>query len=289
MRLVRVRDIVRFKGPIFETLLNWRAAEREREIIRGNHHFIGRTDWDRAWVQAINPSATYHFGDEALRTPFFERTWNIKKIKRHSLLFTNAMSPRKGIPILLEALAILRQAIPDVHLTLAGAWYPKSGWGRVVARKIAALKLGSHLTIAGPLSASELAPMLEKTHTFVSPTYIDNSPNSVCEAMVVGTPCVASFVGGVPSIISDGRTGLMVPPDDPAILAAAIRRIFEDDELACKLSSNSREVARERHDPAKVVRRQLEIYSQVLYGQGNEDVYSMSSYSSGERGVQGQL
>jgi glycosyltransferase involved in cell wall biosynthesis len=279
LHLVRFRDLVRFKGPLFETLLNWRAGEREREIIRGNSHFIGRTDWDRAWVQAINPSAIYHFCDEALRSPFFERTWSIKKIKRHSILFTNAMSPRKGIPILLEALAILRQAIPDVHLILAGGWYPKSGWGRVVTRKIAALKLGANLTTAGRLTASELATMLERTHAFVSPSYIDNSPNSICESMVVGTPCVASFVGGVPTLISHGRTGLLVPPGDPAMLAATIRQVFENDELACKLSAEARGVARERHDPAKIVRRQLDIYSQVVGGHGNEEACCvMSSY-----------
>ena len=284
IHLIRVRDIVRFKGPLFETLLNWRASERERVIMRGNCHFIGRTDWDRAWVQAINPCATYHFCEEVLRGPFFERTWSIKKIKRHSILFTNAMSPRKGIPILLEALAILRQGLPDVHLTLAGGWYPKSGWGRVIMRKIAALKLGSNLTFAGRLTAAELALMLERTHTFVSPSYIDNSPNSVCESMVVGTPCVASFVGGVPTLISHGRTGLMVPSGDPAILASTIRQVFENDELACKLSAEARRVARERHDPSKIVRRQLEIYSQVLGSHERDDAcFAMSSYHSDAR------
>ena len=70
-----------------------------------------------------------------------------------------------------------------------------------------------------------MARELTRSHAFVISSYIENSPNSLAEAMLVGMPCVASFVGGIPSMVDDGRTGLLYPVDDVALLAAQIRQV----------------------------------------------------------------
>ena len=80
-----------------------RMAAREKRIIAGNHFFIGRTAWDRAYVNSINPSASYFHGGELLRRHFWNKCWKLSEAKRNKIVFTNAGHPRKGAEVLLDA------------------------------------------------------------------------------------------------------------------------------------------------------------------------------------------
>jgi glycosyltransferase involved in cell wall biosynthesis len=239
------------------------------EIISRNHYFIGRTEWDQAWVRAMNPTAAYYTCDEVIRPAFFEGGWSLPDAKRHSMLFTNAMQPLKGIPVLLDAAAILRRKYPDLHLQLTGEWYPRSGWGRVITDKIRTLGLKECVTFTGPVEADTLASLLLKANVFVSPSWMENSSNSIAEAMLIGTPCVASFTGGLTTILMAGETALMYPPGDSALLAAAVDRIFDDDALALRLTRAAKSVALRRHNTRRIVTRQLEIYQEVILNHAN--------------------
>jgi glycosyltransferase involved in cell wall biosynthesis len=115
----------------------------------------------------------------------------------------------------------IRRKYPDLHLRLTGDWYPRSGMGRVVRHMLRTLGLENCVTFTGPVDAETLASLLLKTNVFASPSWIDNSPNSIEEAMLVGTPCVVPFTGGLTTTLTPGETGLMYPPGDPALLAAA--------------------------------------------------------------------
>jgi glycosyltransferase involved in cell wall biosynthesis len=264
IRAIRVRDVLRWTGPLAEYFF-WRSGStRELEIISKNRYFIGRTEWDRAWVHAINPNARYYVCDEVIRPVFFEGCWSLPNIKRHSMLFTSAMQPGKGIPQLLDAAWILRRKYPDLRLQLAGDWYPRSGWGRVIRHRLRTLGLDECVTFSGPVDAETLASHLKNVHAFVSSSWLENSSNSVAEAMLMGTPCVVPFTGGMTTIVSPGETGLMYPPGDPALLAAAVGRVFDDDALAVRLSYAAKRVALRRHDPRRNVARQLEIYQEVI-------------------------
>jgi L-malate glycosyltransferase len=264
LRALRIRDVLRWTGP-FPEYLSWRSgAAREMEIISRNQYFIGRTEWDQAWVRAINPTATYFTCDEVIRPVFFEGGWSFPDVKRHSMLCTSAMQPSKGIPLLLDAATILRRKYPDMRLQLAGDWHPRSGWGRVVRHKLRTLGLEDCVTFTGPVDAETLARHLQKANVFVSSSWMENISNSTAEAMLVGIPCVVSFTGGLTTTLTPGETGLMYPPGDPALLAAAVGRIFDDDALALRLASAARSVALRRHEPRRIATKQVEIYREVL-------------------------
>ena len=81
---------------------------------------------------------------------------------------------------------------------------------------------------------------------------------------MVGMPCIASFVGGIPSMVDNGRTGLLYPVDDIPLLAAGIRRVFRDDDLAVRIAAAAREAAAIRHDPATVTEQLMAAYARVL-------------------------
>src|SRR5262249_12035789 len=83
---------------------------------------------------------------------------------------------------------------------------------------------------------------------------------SLCEALQVGTPSVATYIGGIPSLVQHGRTGLMFPAGDAAMLADSIARIFRDDDFAAHLGLAARMEASERHNPRRVASPALEAY-----------------------------
>lgn len=240
----------------------------EQRVIRGNGHFIGRTRWDRAHVMAVNPAAQYYHGEEMLRPAFFASRWKTGTVRRHTVFCTAAHSPLKGFHWLLYAVAMLRHEFPQINVRVAGApWNGTEGcgyYGRYIKRLIDKLGLSRHITPLPSLSAEDVAEELRLAHVFVIPSLIDNSPNSLGEAMLVGTPCIASLVGGIPSMIDDGETALGFPSGDPEYLGDCIRRVFIEDSLALSLSAKARAVAMDRYDPAKVVAGQLEIYRLVI-------------------------
>src|ERR1019366_2500496 len=147
--------------------------------------------------------------------------------------------------------------------------YPRSGWGRIITHKLRTLGMKECVTFTGPVDAPTLAAFLLKANLFVCPSWIDNSPNSIAEAMLVGTPCVASFTGGLTTIVTPGETALMYPPGDSALLAAAVGRLFDDDALALRMTSAAKRLALRRHEPGRILTAQLDIYHAVISSHAN--------------------
>ncbi len=259
----RLLEILTGRGVFWRYLQIRNMAKREKRIIAQNHHFMGRTDWDRAYIKAINPSATYHYGGEILRKPFSDSRWDLQQSQRYRIIFTNAGAyPRKGTEVLLDAVKLLKPRFPDIEVAIAGHLSNRSGYGRYIRKRIE--ELGSTAVELGPLNAEQMADELVKSHVFVSPSFIDNSPNSVCEAQLIGMPVVSSYTGGVPSLIEEGKTGLFFPAGDVPMLASRLEKIFENDGMATALGQQANEVAAKRHDPASIVKDVVNAYEAIL-------------------------
>lgn len=262
MRMHRWLELPAMRGHWIGYWKILKAAKRERAIIAGNRFFIGRTAWDQAYIRAQNPSAHYFHGDEMIREAFWQKRWSLGEAQRHRIIFTNAGHPRKGTEILLDAVKLLRPRFPDIQVGIAGGISQRSGYGRYVRRRIN--EMGNAAIELGQLNAQRMAEELAKSHVFVSPSFIDNSPNAVCEAQLIGMPVISSYTGGVPSLVEEGLTGLFFPTGDAQMLASVLRNVFEDDELAKQLGSQAHKVAIKRHDPNVIVRDLLVVYNDVL-------------------------
>ena len=241
-----------------------RGARQEARIVAAVEGVLGRTDWDEAYARQLNPGASYHRVGEILRPAFGEARWSLAGCDRHTLVYTNAGHPRRGTENLLAATAMLRNEFPAMKLRLAGVVSERSGYGRFLRRRIRDLSLGDRVEFLGYLDGQAMARELVRAHAFVISSYVENSPNSLAEAMMVGMPCIASFVGGIPSMVDNGRTGLLYPVDDIPLLAAGIRRVFRDDDLAVRIAAAAREAAAIRHDPATVTEQLMAAYARVL-------------------------
>jgi glycosyltransferase involved in cell wall biosynthesis len=159
---------------------------------------------------------------------------------------------------------IVRREFRDAKLKLAGNIGTRRGYDRFLRRMITQTGLWGTVEFLGYLDASAMVRELCRAHVFAISSYIENSPNSLCEAMQVGLPCVASYAGGIPSLVEQGRTGLLFPTGDTPLLAEAIMRIFRDDDLACRLSVAARDAASERHAPQRVLSQLLNAYKNVI-------------------------
>ena len=241
-----------------------RMAVRERQIMHANRWFIGRTAWDRAVLLAVNPDAMYRHCDEVLRQPFYKSAWRRETAAPRVVFCTSGTMAGRGVECLVEALGILHSAgYPDVRLRIAGI--PPAGPGAefYVAR---ARKHGVIESIdwLGRLPAKQLLSELLGATVFAYPSHIDNSPNALCEALLVGVPTVASYVGGIPSLIDHREDGLLYPDGDPFALAGSIRDLLDDPSRGADMGRRARERALRRHDPDAIVARLLSIYGELM-------------------------
>ena len=264
LRSQRFIEIVTRRGLFWQYRDFVHGARREREILTGAKSFMGRTDWDRAYVGSASATADYFHVGEVLRLAFKQHRWDISQCERHSLIFTNAGEPRRGTEILLKAMITVRREFPDAKLRLGGHVGNRHGYERFLRRTITESGLSGAVEFLGHLDASAMARELCRAHVFAISSYIENSPNSLCEAMQVGLPCVATYAGGIPSLVEHGRTGLLFPPGDAPLLGDAIMRIFREDDLASRLGRAARTEASERHAPQRVVSQLLHAYSDVI-------------------------
>lgn len=230
--------------------------KKERESLAMVQHVMGRTPWDRAQAYAHNPLARYHSCSRILRDHFYTRRWNEKAMERHSVFIGNAASPRKGAHFAVQAIAQLRREYPDVKLYVSGEKPGTSrfkslfGYPAYLTDLIRRLQVEDAVEFLGVLPGETMADRICRSHVFLLPSVIENSPNTLGEAMVMGVPCVAAYVGGVPGMAADEKEALLYRADDPRMLAYQIKRLFDSPELCQALTAKAVERARRTHDAA---------------------------------------
>jgi glycosyltransferase involved in cell wall biosynthesis len=268
-RLVLSRDFIQGRGVAHGYVRYRQLARQEVAVMRAAHWFIGRTEWDRAALAATNPSATYFHCDEIMRADFWDADWAATAGRRAAapdvrLYSTSSIMPFKGTETLLEAAAVLRRrGVSRLRVRIAGV-PPGSQVEGLYLRTARRLGVADVVDWLGRLDAGSIVDELESAAVFVYPSHIDNSPNALVEAMLAGAPIVASYAGGIPSMLATGEEGLLVPRGDAPALAGAVHALLDDPGLAARLGRAARERARRRNDPERIADRTLEIYRTVI-------------------------
>jgi glycosyltransferase involved in cell wall biosynthesis len=246
----------------------------EIEAINKVKHVIGRTSWDRACVAQINPNSVYHFCNETLRDEFYNYEWDINQCEKHSIFVSQGMYPIKGLHFMIEAMPTILKYYPDAMLNIGGFDITKyntikdklkiSSYGKYIRDLIEKKNLQNRVVFTGVLNAKEMCEKYLKSNIFVCPSSIENSPNSLGEAMILGVPSVASHVGGVADLITDGKEGFIYQMDAPYMLAHYICEIFKNNELALEFSKNAKEHAKKTHHIEANNNRLINIYLNIL-------------------------
>ena len=241
-----------------------KSAIREMQILKTCENFIGRTEFDKNFLALINPGASYYHCDEILRHCFYLGEW-APEFSDKSIIFCTCSSPApyKGLDCLFNAFYILKtNDFKNVQLRIAGPIQNSPSW-HVLRKKMDTLNLTEDVVLLGLSSPEMIVTELERANVFVLPSYAENSPNSLAEAMLVGTPCIASAVGGVPSMVTHGKDGLLFPSGDAYSLAGMIAKIIREPSTAKSISYNAKISALARHNPQKIAISMMNIYSEL--------------------------
>ena len=186
-----------------------------------------------------------------------------------SLLFVGRLersSAWKGVDYLLRAFTLVHQEIPEARLTLVGDGDARQGLERLAET----LGVRGAVDFAGFLGGDDLVEAYRSASMLVLPSLTDAESfgMTLVEAMACGRPVIGSRIGGIPDVIEDEVTGLIVPPGDASALAAACLRILRDGELADRLGARGREEVVQSHRWATGLERYLELFRRLTPASG---------------------
>jgi glycosyltransferase involved in cell wall biosynthesis len=190
----------------------------------------------------------------------------------HTILFVGRLVERKGVAVLLEALARLRSARP-VRLWVVG----DGPLREPLRRRAEELGIADRVEFPGFVSEEELSRRFRDCDVFVLPAIRDAKGDVeglgvvLIEALLHARPVVASDSGGIRDIVRDGETGLLVPPGDAAALAAALRRVLEEPELAVRLVQTGRRHVATHFSWDTIIDRLAALYDRLAGGTGASD------------------
>jgi len=253
-----------------------RGENIEKQYFLNVKNIIGRTDWDYSHSKTMNSLNNYFFCNEALRDSFYEnQKWSYDNISKYSIFLSQGNYPIKGVHQALKALAIVKIKFPKVKLVFAGSnilnqntgiknLIKRKGYGKLLNRIITKLNLEENVEYLGVLSEKEMKETYLKSNVFLCPSSIENSPNSVGEAQILGVPTISSYVGGVPNMITHKVDGMLYRFEEIEVLAQWIQEIFSNKELCLKLSKNAIITAEKRHDKNQITKNTISIYKKIL-------------------------
>lgn len=273
------RDIIRKDSLMQQQEKFVKRGELEKEIIKLAGHITGRTRFDKEGTERINPGAVYHVMNETMRDSFYEGAWSLGACEKHSIFFGQGDYPLKGFHFMLEAMPDILQKYPDAKLYVAGNSIMNystlkdklkiSAYGKYLLSLVKKYGLEDKVIITGRLTEKEMKERFLKANVFVCASVLENSPNTVGEAMLLGVPVVASYAGGIPDMITDGADGLLFENKNAEMLAGKVLEIFAANENGAAkkrleaLSSVAKERAHHVHDGASNYNRLLEIYEEM--------------------------
>ena len=235
----------------------------EIELLQRVNHIIGRTDWDKAHAWTINPNAKYHYCGETLRDSFYHHKWSYDACEPHTMFVSQASYPIKGLHILLKAMPLVLKKYPDAKIYVAGGdptsapWWRIGGYGKYLKQRIADLRLKDKVIFTGMINEEQMCQRYLKSNVFVCCSAIENSPNSLGEAQLLGMPYVASFVGGVPEI-ANWNPDVLYRFEEYEMLAVKICNFFSQEHNFIPLDFDA-----SRYDGLRNTSNLISIYNKI--------------------------
>ncbi len=248
-----------------------KQSEIEKMTLQKSKVVTGRTSWDYSCTRIINPGLNYYYNSRLLREGFYKHSgeWRREKCKKHRVFISNASYALKGFHCFIYAIEMLRQQYDDLNVIIAG---PNpfisnnsvlSQYAVYLSDLIRKMHLEGVLFFVGVLDEKGIIDELLKANVFVVSSTVENSCNSLCEAMMIGTPVVSSYSGGLPDLIAHGNNGFLYQNNAPYMAAHYIRVIFDDSARAEMISKNAVGTAMERHDRGDIINKMLTMYERV--------------------------
>ncbi len=247
---VTFRDVIKRDSIVQQQKKYFVRTKKEKEMLELSGNIISENEWCDKSISAIVPDIKSHHCPLSINKAFSSVDWDINNAEKHSIMCTASGYPLKGLHMMLRAIKILKEKYPDVKLYVPGTkvvsdgsikWLiRKRGYTKYIEKLIRELDVANNVVWLGNLSQEELAKSYLKARVFVLTSSIENHSSSLKEGMIVGLPCIATRVGGVPEYITHGENGFLYRFEEYEVMAKYVEDLFESDELATKLSVNGK-------------------------------------------------
>ncbi len=281
----RVNPVLRFMKKVF--MADSIALGQQQFEIQGKEEIkalklaknvIGRTHWDKALALETNPDIRYFHVNENLRDAFYEdEKWSWDNCKKHTIVISQGFYPIKGFHQFLPALAKIKELYPDVKVYVCGqspfTTHNKFldyfvdfffEYQKHIKQLIKKYNLADCIEYKGFMNAKQMKELFLSANVLVNPSTIENGCISVGEAMICGTPVVASSVGGVPTTLSFGRDGILYDFYDTDALVEGVKLFFDDRNAAEAYSEKSKAGASLIYDRHKNTQDMINAYKAIL-------------------------
>ena len=266
-----------YKGRVLENLFNprrlWNIWNEERNMKNWEkwersswklvNNFMGRTQWDKSLSCVMHPGRRYFHVEEALRADFIcgGRRWKGSFDTKIYLISTGCTTFWKGPDMMLKTAKILKNLGVDFEWKVVGKM-PCSLKNEVENHEGLSFE-DCNISILGFKKTDELMEVLCTSTLYVHTAYIENSPNSICEAQCLGLPVLSTNVGGISTLVHHDIDGYLVPANDPWQMANAVVELSKDKERMKRYSENGRNLALKRHDDENICQQLLKCYSKI--------------------------
>lgn len=241
-------------------------AYREKKLFKKLEYAMGRTTWDKQCTSLMAPQSEYFHVDEVLRPVFYEHQgrWGRPGTDNIQIISTISSTVYKGLDLILKTAKLLKE-----YMNISFNWYvagvtPDDYLVKFFEKIFNIRSEEVNIRYLGVLTAKDLCQQELQSHCYVHTSYVDNSPNSLCEAQLLGVPCISTNVGGISSLVEHGKTGFLVPANAPYELAYYISQIARDKELATVVSKKGILSAAKRHDKEKIANQLLNTYKKII-------------------------
>ena len=277
------RDVLKKDSLLEQEQKFIKRGSYEKEALKNVRHVTGRTQWDFDSVAEVKEISRekkesevirYHFMNETLRNNFYSGSWESEKCVPYSMFVSQGDYPIKGLHFVLQAMPKILEKYPETTLWISGNDVTKttslkgkikiSAYGKYLKKLIKDNKLQQKVHFLGKLNAEEMHQRFLQSHLYICPSAIENSPNSLGEAMILGVPAIASDTGGIASIFTHGKDGLLFEMGNYEALADSVIRMFENPKQAERYSKQAKEHAKVTHNPDENFKRLLEIYQEIV-------------------------
>lgn len=228
--------------------------------IKNNKNFGCRTSWDKNFIQEVNKNAKIYYLPEAINNIYFSSKW--KFIEDPVIIFIGTIIKRKGIEDLINILPFLKNDFPKINLKIIGSG--NKDYISYLQSHSKELGVDSNIIWLGFLSPEQISNEMLNSKVYVLPSYSDNSPNSLCEAMAIGIPSIAYKTGGIPSLIDNYINGILVETGNIENLKIEIKKVLSEKSLSIQLSNGANEKAKSRNFPPAVAESTFKVYTEII-------------------------
>lgn len=250
----------------YRRLFNYpQIAKEERQFVQFVPYLLGRTDWDRRVYSVLAPKAKYYVSNEVLRDGFYNNVWKepIRDDNKIIIHTTTGAHLFKGLETVCYAASLLSKIGFDFEWRVAGV-NANNEFVKTIKQKLKDDYPQAGLVLLGSLSEIDLINNMLEAHIYVSPSHQDNSPNALCEATILGMPCISTCAGGSNTILKDGITGILIQDGDPWVMAGAVLELARNRQLAQQYADAARVEALDRHSKIAIEKNLIKIYNEVI-------------------------